>query len=322
MSYTSFVNIVSGNLEIPLDISENSKIAVLQNGDVSDLPRLFAITDVLNDSLQNLFDINNYILIENVNYNSNNNTTTINLNNNSLVSGTYNFIFDEPSFVDNSPSSFNLKYTNLNVIARKLSGKLNIIDVENPQKETIKTTQWISPNNNDDVDYNEYLNYESTEDIPDGETNISSLAVNVVNSNTIKDIGEEKEEYIELILGQIYELPFKNEHKILREIVTNLICAELLNINYSVLNEDTELEKKYFIDATNKLQLLISGYNIELPYSTKANYDKFYRNRNTVKRIKLPGEILIKQTQENQITNFHLSIDRFEDIPDKTFPFE
>lgn len=316
MSYLNFVNTNQSRIEIPTTITKNENKAII-DADVSDLPKNYTINDVLNDSLNNLFGNVSYVDISSISFDSNNNQTNLILELNAIIDGTYTFIYgNQPSL-----SGLNLKYTTLKTIARKLAGKLSIENPENSSRETVEIPEWSKPNN-DEVDYNEYLNYQNTEDIPEGETNISSLSTNIIDVGTIQEIGEEKEEYLELIIGQIYELPLKNNHPILKSIVTNLICAELLNINYSVLNENTELEKRYFVDANSKLQMLTSGYNIELPYAKNANYDRLYRERNQPQRIKLKGETLIKQTQENYLTNFHFSIDRFDDVPDKDFPFE
>ncbi len=98
-----------------------------------------------------------------------------------------------------------------------------------------------------------------------------SLPSQVVDNELLDSIIEQTEEFLNLILEQIYELPLNNSHTIIRNIVESLVCSELLRVHFqgqgiSQLAGDlsgTGTDTKQY--AYGLLQMLTAGMNIHIP---------------------------------------------------------
>lgn len=198
----------------------------------------------------------------------------------------------------------NFKYTSPEKIARRLSGKLQIIDPNDSNGASIDVKWEEAPDENNKLDINDYLNYSGV-----GTENIDQIGHQAVSQVLLKDIVEEEEENLELILDQIYQLPLKNNHKILENIVTSLVVGRLINIKFSVMNQDTEIEKWYFNYAYSLINMLIAGYDIETPFSKNQNKPNLKSNP---RKLYLKGENLKIEEPEQKITNFHFSMTNFD----------
>lgn len=92
-----------------------------------------------------------------------------------------------------------------------------------------------------------------------------------VSDALVDIIIEQKENLVNLILQQIYELPLSNQHPIITDIVESLVIAELLRIHFqgqgiSQLSGDlagTGSDLKLY--AYGLLQMLTAGMNIYIP---------------------------------------------------------
>lgn len=92
-----------------------------------------------------------------------------------------------------------------------------------------------------------------------------------VEDELVDQIIQEKEEFVNLILYQMYELPLNNKHPIITEIVVCLICSELMRIHFqgsgiAQLSGDlggSGTDWKFH--AYSLLSSLTAGLNIQLP---------------------------------------------------------
>jgi hypothetical protein len=118
-----------------------------------------------------------------------------------------------------------------------------------------------------------------------------------VDPDLVIEIVEEQENFVNLILSQIYLLPLQNQHPILSDIVTDLAIAELLqvhylgpgfgNVNSSDISGATNNSKQ---DAYLKLYMLTAGMNIYIP---GVNLQPYIPSFPPPRRLILPNEILI-----------------------------
>lgn len=209
-----------------------------------------------------------------------------------------------------SPSHPNdvLKYTKLEAVSRKLNGKLKLFYHDSVDSTTVDVN-WTNEPEPLIANYNEYLDFQ--EEAP-GTEEIPTVSDDVISIELFVETALQKEEYLDLILGQIYMMPLKKRHRVLEDVCNNLVIAELLNINYNVLNENTELEQRAANYANNLINLLTAGYDIQLPYTANTNV---YSNRtgSYPNRLHLPSEKLKIEPPKTKVTNFDFTIDRWED---------
>lgn len=100
---------------------------------------------------------------------------------------------------------------------------------------------------------------------------VTSLPSNEVDDELVNEVIQQQEEFLNLILNQIYELPLINKHPILTTIVDDLVIAELLRIHFigtgiAQLGSDvagTSTDTK--LHAYSLLAMLTSGHNIYIP---------------------------------------------------------
>lgn len=210
-----------------------------------------------------------------------------------------------------SPSHPNdvLKYTKLEAVSRKLNGKLKLFYSEDFQSKNLDIHYTNEPQQ-EIPNFNEYLNLEEE---PPGLEELPAISDNVISIEVFVETALQKEEYLDLILNQIYVMPLKKRHRVLEDVANNLVIAELLNINYNVLNENTELEQRAANYANNMINLLIAGLDIDLPYTANRNVYSV-RSGSYPRRLKLPGEIEINKPPEKKVTNFDFIFEKFEDI--------
>lgn len=163
-----------------------------------------------------------------------------------------------------------LKYINIDNLTRKLRGRLSLVEDE-------------------------------TAPIYGGSTPEQKIDVDLVYV-----IAEQKENFLELILDQIYILPLKNKHPIIEDIIESLALSELIRIHFqgagfaslgvdiSGAGADTRTH------ANTLLAMLTSGFNLFIPgVPTATEYSGQPHNR----RIVLRGETLRTQNPEPIIVN-------------------
>lgn len=189
------------------------------------------------------------------------------------------------------------KYTTVNNIRLKLASRLNIISTPVPDDE-------FYPGIN------------------------TRPAQSIVDSNLLELVLEEKESFLDMILDQIYVLPLRNSHPILREIVDNWVIAELMKIYYqgvglsNVSNEIGNLANDLLARANYLVGTLCAGRDVFLPIN--------HPNDNPVKRplpfilkgeIQKPPEALVigntilHDVHDRNSSVRHMGIDFGDEIP-------
>lgn len=63
-------------------------------------------------------------------------------------------------------------------------------------------------------------------------TNTPTLGGQSVSPELIKQVGEQVEGYINLHLGQVYELPLQNRHEVLADVAESLVISKLLEVHF------------------------------------------------------------------------------------------
>lgn len=112
-----------------------------------------------------------------------------------------------------------------------------------------------------------------------------------VEDTLIDSVIEEKESYVDLILGQLYNLPFSNPQPVVNSMVENLVMADLLEYNYiSTTTSATDLNNLAFSlkrKAFNVLLQLTVGTNVVIP---EAEGYLSYVGLPSPRRLVLAGE--------------------------------
>lgn len=135
------------------------------------------------------------------------------------------------------PINYEPKYTDFEAVKLKLEGRLLVVD-------------------------------ENTFSPPPFPSNSLKQEISV---DLVRLIMREQENFLDLILCQIYQLPLKNEHGIITDIATNLVMAEIL----TVYNQSSELALvakdasnavgSYKNSAYEKLEMLTFGWQVKIP---------------------------------------------------------
>jgi hypothetical protein len=151
------------------------------------------------------------------------------------------------------------------------------------------------------------------------DTSVTGLYSQSVPSQTVEDslvdsIIEQTEEFINLILAQIYELPLLNAHIILTNIVESLVMSELLRIHFqgqgiAQLAGDlsgTGTDTKQY--AYGLLQMLTAGHNIYIPGMPPI---QGVSGMVQPQPIRLPGELRkLDQQEEDTISRVYCYIQK------------
>lgn len=179
-----------------------------------------------------------------------------------------------------------LLYTTVERIARRLRARLSLSD---------RTT-------------NQPIGYPTT-----------SLTMGVDN-DLLDLVGEEKENFINYILDQVYETPLKHNHPIIADIVESLVIGDLLKTHFQgqmVPGSDYGTELKN--DAYLKLNMLVTGFNIQIPGMPQV---QSYPGMMPVRRIILKGEIVrIMSPEKINVNNQFILTNRPELKEADTFGF-
>lgn len=182
-----------------------------------------------------------------------------------------------------------MKYTTFEKLERKLRGRLKIVEIQdNPLYPSTSLQQEVDP-------------------------------------DLVEDVIEEQENFLDLILEQIYILPLKNNHPILTDIINNLVMAEILKVHFqgqglaNVGSDLSGLARDTKMEAYNKLAMLTVGYQVFIPNQQiiiKPQGMTEYR------KIVLQGESLrIAPPEKVPINNETILIDRSIIYNEKYNPF-
>lgn len=163
-----------------------------------------------------------------------------------------------------------LKYINIDNLTRKLKGRLSLVEDDNAP-------------------------------IYGGTTPEQRVDIDLVYT-----IAEQKENFLDLILDQIYNMPLRNRHPIIEDIIESLALSELIRIHFqgagfaslgidlSGAGADTRNH------ANNLIAMLTTGFNLFIPgVPTPTEYSGQPHSR----RIVLRGESLRAVSPEPIIIN-------------------
>ena len=131
-----------------------------------------------------------------------------------------------------------------------------------------------------------------------------------VDEFLLLDILEEQEYTLDLTLRQVYILPLRNSHPILRRIVDNLCVSELLSIHflgqpYGAGSDFSGLGAMAKQAAYQDINMLTIGLNISLPSQPiMPEYQK-------VRRIELPGEELVVTLPQRELVNMDIIVGKY-----------
>ena len=149
------------------------------------------------------------------------------------------------------------KYVNSNSLARKLKGRLKLVNTD------------------------------------------EFYPVELVEEELIDDVVEEKENYVELILGQIYELPLSSAQPTVKNIVENLVMSDLLEYNASSTGTELrDLSVTFRKKALDLLFQLTAGSHIVIPGADMSGYIP-----GSTRRLVLEGETLKTQLPETTVVH-------------------
>lgn len=156
-----------------------------------------------------------------------------------------------------------LKYAKIDSIIRRLSGRITVVDI---------------------VDY--------------GITGVTSTQI---GTDLIYVVGESIEEFIDMYLGMVYQLPLINTHPFLQSIADKLIISEVYSAYFPTQLETNDNTGSFSSilrsQALNDFQCLFEGLGIYVPGSTSISYsiqNDENKNQMAVKAVLLKGEIVKK----------------------------
>lgn len=129
---------------------------------------------------------------------------------------------------------------------------------------------------------------------------ITGITGTTIGTDLIQIVGEGVEEFMNIYLGMIYEMPLLNTHAYLRSIAEKLIIGEVYSTYFPVGNETDDVNgnfgDKVRTQALNEFQVLFHGLGIFIPGTDTASLPQNDENKDQMqsKMIFLPGERLKK----------------------------
>ncbi|MGL5923676.1 hypothetical protein [Chroococcidiopsis sp.] len=154
-----------------------------------------------------------------------------------------------------------MRYARIDAITRKLAGRITVVDIT--------------------------------------DSGITGVTETRIGTDLIRILAEEQEEFIDIYLSMIYELPLKQEHSFLSGIVEKLIISEVYLTYFPTVSESTDSTDTFGsimrMQALNSFQSLFNGLGIFIPDSTASSnqiQNDETRQQMANKAIILPGEKL------------------------------
>jgi phage gp36-like protein len=135
--------------------------------------------------------------------------------------------------------------------------------------------------------------------IPSPYTN-QEIATKSIDDETILDVIEDNEAYLDYFLSLVYVLPLLHKHRILQTCVDSLVIADLMSIHFTNFSENTD-GSKYGVGNRNQaiqiIKQLTFGLNISLDLPNESSTNPYVYNQ----AIILPNETLV--TSRNNVIN-------------------
>lgn len=156
-----------------------------------------------------------------------------------------------------------LKYGNVDSITKRLAGRITVVNV---------------------YDYG-----------------ITGITGTQIGTDLIEIIGQDVEEWIEMFLGMLYELPLANNHPFLQAIVDKLVISEIYLSYFPTTSETSDTTDNFANivrkQALNNFQCLFNGLGMFVP-GADVDMNQVQNDENkqqmSSKAIILPGEKLKK----------------------------
>jgi hypothetical protein len=152
-----------------------------------------------------------------------------------------------------------LKYAKIDTITKRLAGRITVVDI-----------------------------------VDQGITGITSTQI---GTDLIYVVGESVEEFIDMYLTMIYEMPLKNSHSFIQSIADKLIISEVYSTYFPTQLETNDNTGSFSsilrLQALNDFQCLFEGLGIYVPGSTSISasiQNDENKNQMSVKAVILPGE--------------------------------
>lgn len=131
--------------------------------------------------------------------------------------------------------------------------------------------------------------------------------IETVDEDLIDDILEEKENYVDLILSNIYTLPLSQEQPIIRTLVENLVMADLLQFNYvNTLANSQDLSNLAGV-LLQKAEEILDRLTIGTRINPLPNGDI-----DNSRSLRLHGETLIKELPTTSLINNDIIVDKID----------
>jgi hypothetical protein len=184
-----------------------------------------------------------------------------------------------------------MRYSTYEKLARKLRGRLHL------GEEVIENSEINSP-------INALYAYKPA---------ASDTAVDL---RLIDDIAEQQEDFIDLVLSQLYQVPLKLTSNVTRSIVgsiaENFILAALLAVSFQGTStiiqaaDSSSASMDFKREAEFKLMMLTAGENIWFPSSIQA--PQTMQNVPSQQALVLPGEIRLSQSQRPDLISRNYTV--------------
>lgn len=139
------------------------------------------------------------------------------------------------------------------------------------------------------------------------------IATKSIDDETILDVIEDNESYLDNFLSLVYVLPLLNKHRILQTCVDSLVIADLMSIHFTNFSENTD-GSKYGVGNRNQaiqiIKQLTFGLNVSLDLPNEGGTNPYVYNQ----AIMLPGENLVT-SRNNVINEKQISTNSYNPLP-------
>lgn len=139
------------------------------------------------------------------------------------------------------------------------------------------------------------------------------IATKSLDDETLIDVIEDNEAYLDNFLSLVYVLPLINKHRILQTCVDSLVIADLMSIHFTNFSENTD-GSKYGVGNRNQaiqiIKQLTFGLNITLDLPNESATNPYVYNQ----AIILPGETLVT-SRNNIINEKQISTNSYNPLP-------
>lgn len=188
------------------------------------------------------------------------------------------------------------RYTTIQSIALKVKDKLNILDgatEESTMSPFTNQTTVLEPFGSPAEPLKPFGNTESLSSI--GEPGSPLINSYEIDKLTILGFIEESEAYLDMYLGQVYELPLKNYHPTLRTCIDSLVISKIFQSFFTLngvgsssdINNDGIESAKF---AYQIISQLMYGVDVSIPGQSPVG-----RRNLTSQPLILPGETMLSR---------------------------